>query len=59
MNVFKIEEYEFENQPGVMVSQIVNGRQVVSQFIPINALKNFCAMIGKPELYTEYINQDN
>lgn len=56
MSEFKIEKCTFCGEKGAQVVQIRNGRKVVRQFIPEYCLRYFCAQIGKPELYTEYIS---
>lgn len=56
MSEFKIEKCTFCGEKGAQVVQIRNGREVVRQFIQNDYLRDFCAKIGKQELYTEYIS---
>lgn len=56
MSEFKIEKCTFCGEKGAQVIQIRSGREVVRQFVPSDCLRDFCAQIGEPELYTKYIS---
>lgn len=53
---FEIEKCTFCGEKGAQVIQIRSGREIVRQFVPADCLRDFCAQIGKPELYTKYIS---
>lgn len=56
---FKIEKCTFDGLAGAIIVQKKNGRPVLSQFVSADCLANFCREIGREELYTEYIKQNN
>lgn len=56
MSKFKIKKCTFCGEKGAQVIQIRSGREVVRQFVPADCLRDFCAQIGEPELYTKYIS---
>lgn len=48
---FTAKEWDFQGEPGYMVSQFLNGRKTVEQFIPKSSYKFFCDAIGvQPEI---------
>lgn len=54
MSDFKAVEVNFQGVPGYMVSQYVNGEQVVEQFVSKDCYELFCNSIGMvPEIAEE------
>jgi hypothetical protein len=54
MDGFKAYEVSFQGEPGYMVSQYKNGKQVIEQFISKAGYKMFCDIIGTvPEIVEE------
>lgn len=48
---FTAKEWDFQGEPGYMVSQFHNGEKAVEQFIPKSSYKFFCDAIGvQPEI---------
>lgn len=56
---FEIEKCTFDGCPGAMIVQKKDGCPVLSQFVSADCLADFCRAIGRNDLYTEYMNQDN
>jgi hypothetical protein len=46
MTEFKACEMSFQEEPGYMVYQFIDGKRIADQFIPKDALKLFCDAIG-------------
>jgi hypothetical protein len=46
MTEFKAYEVNFQGETGYMVSQFINGKRVVEQFIPQNSFEGFSDAIG-------------
>jgi hypothetical protein len=54
MTGFIATEISFCGEPGYVVKQYINGKVVVSQFIPKDGYDGFCRAIGmKPEIVKE------